>query len=62
MLLIDVTQERILKPQNFKNRCFGKNERYSITSNAEMNFLNPQEIASVCSKPRKDELKRHYEP
>jgi hypothetical protein len=22
-----------------------------------MNFLNPQEIASVCSKPRKDEPK-----
>jgi hypothetical protein len=34
----------------------------SITSNAEMSFLNPQEIASVCSKPRKDEPKRHYEP
>jgi hypothetical protein len=28
----------------------------------EMNFLNSQKFASVCSKPRKDEPKRHYEP
>jgi hypothetical protein len=31
---------------------------YHNISNAEINFLPPQEIASVCSKPRKDEPKR----
>jgi hypothetical protein len=62
VFITDVTQERVLKHQNFKVMCFGKNKRHSITSNAEMSFLNPQEIVSVCSKPRKDEPKRHYEP
>jgi hypothetical protein len=32
------------------------------TSNAEMNFLNPQGRALAYAEPCKDEPKRHYEP
>jgi hypothetical protein len=61
-LLTDVTQERILQPQNFTN--IGVSVKIKgILSQVMRRFASlNQGFASAYTKPCKDEPKRHYEP
>jgi hypothetical protein len=62
-LLTDVTQERILQPQNFTN--IGVSVKIKgILSQVMRRFasLKPRACFGTYTKPRKDEPKRRYEP